>query len=102
MSDCFRFIKVEDFFNGYQCWNTVGDVTSHAFDSTQQLLSLGVTTPDTPLGTAALLLQFPRKDTYRFQFDPAKLSAADYPSSNTRCKIAAFQNGGGAASGYTV
>ena len=102
MSDCFRFVKVEDFFNGYQGWNTVGDVTSHAFDSKQQLLSLGVTAPDTLLGTAALLLQFPRKDTYRFQFDPAKLSSADYPSSNTRCKIAAFQNGGGAASGYTV
>jgi alpha-glucosidase len=82
--DAYRFIKVEQYFDRYKEWEQLGSVVSHAFETKDETLTLDFKKRDGK--PCSMLIQFPRKDTFRVRFNPGK-TAADYPVENTRSVI---------------
>lgn len=82
--DAYRFIKVEQYFDRYQEWETLGPVVSHDFDVQTETLTLNFTKNDG--GTCSVLIEFPRNDTFRVRFNPGK-SGKDYPTNNSRSVV---------------
>ena len=80
----FKFLKVEECFNGYEGWEKLDIVTSHNFDNQTETLSLNFSKEDTAICSA--LIQFPRKDTFRLRFNPGKVGT-DYSAQNTRSVV---------------
>ncbi len=81
-ADSYRFVKVEDFFTGYQDWEHVGKVTSHSPNMSQKTLELTVQLSTG--NTSLLLLRFIRHDTFRIRFNPCKKTAHDYQNQHGR------------------
>jgi len=80
-ADAYKFLKVEQYFNRYKEWERLGKVKAHSFDSKLNTLILDFDSPN-----CSLLIQIPRKDTFRLRFNPAK-QASDYTTYNTRAVI---------------
>ncbi|MZP42434.1 hypothetical protein GTO89_05185 [Heliobacterium gestii] len=80
----FRFVKVEQFFEGYRSWKRLDSVLGVAYDG-QKTVSLTFKRDDGQ--DCVLLLQFPRIDTFRLRFGPDKVKRTDYPLSNTRAIV---------------
>ncbi|WP_235919665.1 TIM-barrel domain-containing protein [Heliomicrobium undosum] len=80
-TQAFRFVRVEQFFEGCVSWNSLDSVIGAAFDG-QKSISLFFQRADGK--TCVMLLQFPRMDTFRLRFGPDKEKPEDYPKFNTR------------------
>jgi len=85
----YSFIKVEDFFSGYQNWDQVEQVTGHIYDTTDSDTKkrLGLTLQNSDGGNALLLLRFIRADTLRIRFNPTKQNPEDYLDQNSRSVV---------------
>lgn len=80
--DDFKFVKVEDFFNESKEWTRLTTVISPYYDEKLKLLSLNFEN-DTK-DNCLLVIHFPRKDSFRFRFNPSKTNNEDYSNHNTR------------------
>lgn len=82
--DAYHFIKVEQYFDRFKEWEQLGSVVSHNFDSISENLSINFKKQDDTL--CNMLIQFPRKDTFRLRFNPGR-KAGEFPSENSRSVI---------------
>ena len=78
----FKFIKVEDFFNQSKEWTKLTRVISPDYDDKLKVLFLNFQNDTND--NCLLVIHFPRKDTFRFRFNPSKANTEDYSNSNTR------------------
>lgn len=73
--EAFHFLKVEEYFDHYKDWSTLGEVVGHVFDAEYNSLSLEFAMESGK--HCCVLLQFPAKNTMRFRFNPNKSSYSD-------------------------
>ena len=78
----FKFIKVEDFFNQSKEWTKLTRVISPDYDDKLKVLFLNFQNDTND--NCLLVIHFPKKDTFRFRFNPSKANTEDYSNSNTR------------------
>lgn len=78
----FKFVKVEDFFKESIEWEKLTGVISPDYDDKLKVLSLKF--ENSTNDNCLLVIQFPRKDAFRFRFNPGKASAEEYSNQNTR------------------
>lgn len=83
--DPFRYVKVEDFFAGYQSWHTLGEVVSHKYDPDRQILSVELAGGAS--GTCWLLVRILAKDIFRLHFNPGATVAEAYSEHNSRAVV---------------
>ncbi len=84
MSKCtnLKFIKVEDFFNSSKFWSKLDNANSPTYDENQKVLSLIFKTNSDE--NCAMVIHFPKKDTFRLRFNPCKITPEEYSKQNTR------------------
>ena len=82
--EAYRFLKVEQYFERYKEWEQLGAVVSHQFDESSHALSLNFKRESG--NGCSILIQFPKKDTFRLRFNPNK-TADQYVTNNTRSII---------------
>lgn len=84
MSKCtnLKFIKVENFFNSSKLWYRLDDAYAPNYDENQKVLSLIFKTNVNE--DCAMVIQFPKKDTFRMRFNPRKITPDEYSKQNTR------------------
>src|SRR5215469_5228928 len=77
----YRFVKVEEFFEGYRDWTSVSSMKSWDINAAGKTVGLELTNSD---GTSsAALIQFFQANIFRFRFAPYKETTA-FTHSNTR------------------
>ncbi|WP_208344130.1 hypothetical protein [Aetokthonos hydrillicola] len=70
LSDVYKFVTVEEYFNYIKNWQTLKKVSSHQFNDKEQTLVLEFQNSDGSI--CAMLLQFIQNDTFRVRFNPKK------------------------------
>jgi alpha-glucosidase len=81
----FKFIKVEDFFKDYQTWDHISHIEPpgrDAFDCHQNMLTF--TAVSTTGQKSVIAIQVPRKDIFRFRFNPCNTYKDQYTRYNTQ------------------
>ena len=68
LSDVYKFVTVEEYFNDIKSWQTLNKVSSHQFKDKEQTLVLEFKKSDGSF--CAMLLQFVQNDTFRVRFNP--------------------------------
>jgi alpha-glucosidase len=82
--DPHRFLNVEQYFGDLPTWDTLQTVVTHSWDAPSHTLSLGFVAAGNPCTMLVALL---RKDIFRVRFNPAKATAADYTTHNSRSVV---------------
>jgi alpha-glucosidase len=81
----YQFLKVDDFFSGFQQWEALAAATGHSYDPASRTVAVTFTRSDG--APCALLLTVVQRDVFRVRFSPARRQAADYPAQNTRSVV---------------
>jgi alpha-glucosidase len=81
----YQFVKVEDFFSNYEnTWDHISHLEPPAEDAFDQVRKMLTLTAVSQNGLkSCLLIQIPRKDIYRFRFNPGKTENRQYTPCNT-------------------
>ncbi|MBC2582102.1 TIM-barrel domain-containing protein [Clostridium sp. DJ247] len=85
MSNEFKFVKVEDFFKNSKDWIKLNKAQFSNYDENEKVLSL--ICENNSHESCAMIIQFPRKDTFRMRFNPSKVTSEEYSHQNTRSII---------------
>jgi alpha-glucosidase len=83
--NCFKFVKVEDFFEGYKSWYTIEDASIQSLGKGNKDVAIGLTGSDGK--NHCVFMQFVRADMFRLRFHPGKENADAYSFYNTRSLI---------------
>lgn len=81
----YQFVKVDDFFSGFQQWEALTSATGHSYDPESR--TLAVTFIRGGGAPCVLLLTVVQRDVFRVRFNPARRQAADYTPQNTRSVV---------------
>ena len=84
-TNCFKFVKVEDFFDDYKNWHTIGNASIQNLGKDNKDVALRLTGSEGK--NHNMLIQFVREDIFRLRFHPGKENAETYSSYNTRSLI---------------
>ena len=84
LSDVYKFVTVEEYFNDIKSWQTLKKVSSLQFKEKEQTLVLEFKNSDG--SSCAMLIQFVQNDTFRVRFNPKK-HIEDYTNNNTRALL---------------
>ena len=79
-----KFLKVEEFFEGYQGWGKVTTLNSCVLDGARKALKLVLNHDNGTTSNA--LLQFVQRDTLRVRWNPVE-GPHVYSANNTRCVV---------------
>ncbi len=80
----YKFLRVEDYFEGYKNWNVLDQVVSHNFDGK---ITLSLTFQRSDAQNCTMLIQFLRRDIVRVRFNPNNAEARHFTSQNTRTVV---------------
>jgi alpha-glucosidase len=80
----YKFMRVEDYFEGYRNWNVLDQVISHHFDGK---ITLSLTFRRSDGQNCTMLIQFLRRDIMRVRFNPNNAEARHFTSQNTRTVV---------------
>lgn len=80
----YKFVKVEDFFDGYTNWHSIKSAALQNVDAGKMDVALSLTSD---AGTHSLLIQFVLGNMFRLRFDPGVADASGYSSFNTRAIV---------------
>lgn len=72
----YKFLKVDEYFDRYQEWDTLGSVKQASFDGEY---TLGLTFDNAYGGECVMAIEVSQNDVLRVRFNPAKSNVTDYP-----------------------